>query len=218
MPLNIIDGLTRVLVNNIAAKQKGKAVKKQQDKDIVEISATLKHNANELHRNTLMLFDISDTGAANSARYEKTDDVRCNELARECIDYAQNLFDIDDIQFETELPDDFSIRSNHLYMMRTIRELLYNAAKFSDGQHISIRIKQTETTVRFVIEDVGPGLQKNAEELFFVPFTKIDDSVEGLGLGLPLCKRHITSLGGDLIYDENYQQGCRFTIEMPKDL
>ena len=217
MPLNIIEGLTRVLVNNIAAKQKGKAVKKQQDKDIVEISATLKHNANELHRNTLMLFDTSDTGAANSARYEKTDDVRCNELARECIDYAQNLFDIDDIQFETELPDDFSIRSNHLYMMRTIRELLYNAAKFSDGQHISIRIKQTETTVRFVIEDVGPGLQKNAEELFFVPFTKIDDLVEGLGLGLPLCKRHITSLGGDLIYDENYQQGCRFTIEMPKE-
>lgn len=206
-----------VLVNNIAAKQKGKTAKKQQDKDIDEISATLKHNANMLHRNTLMLFDSSDTGAANSARYEKTDDVLCNDLARNCIDYAQKLFDIDDIQFETELPDNLSIRSNHLFMMRTIRELLYNAAKFSDGQHISIRIKQTETTIRFIIEDVGPGMPKNAEEMIFVPFTITDDLAEGLGLGLPLCKRHITSLGGDLIYDENYQQGCRFTIEMPKD-
>ena len=75
---------------------------------------------------------------------------------------------------------------------------------------------QTDATVRFVIEDVGPGLPKNAEELIFVPFTKIDDLAEGLGLGLPLCKKHITSIGGDLIYDENYQQGCRFIVELPK--
>ena len=215
-PLNIIEGLTNVLVNNITAKQKSKATKKQEDKDINEISATLKHQSNHLLRNTLMLFDTSDTGAANSARYEKKDDVLCNELARDCIDYAQKLFSIEDILFETELPDDLSIRSNHLYMMRTIRELLYNAAKFSDGQHISVRLMQTESTVRFVIEDVGPGLQENAEKFIFEPFTKIDDLAEGLGLGLPLCKRHITSLGGDLIYDENYQQGCRFIIEMPK--
>ena len=216
-PLNIIEGLTRVLVNNIAAREKGKAAKKQEDKDINEISATLKHQSIHLLRNTLMLFDTSDTDAANSERYERKDDVVCNELARDCIDYAQKLFSIEDIQFETELPDDFSIRSNHLYVMRTIRELLYNAAKFSDGQHISVRLMQTETMVRFVIEDVGPGLQEKAEELIFVPFTKIDDLAEGLGLGLPLCKRHITSLGGDLIYDENYQQGCRFIVALPKN-
>ena len=215
-PLNIIEGLIRVLVDNIAAKEKGKATKKQQNKGIDDIYATLKHHSNQLHRNTLMLFDSSDTGAANSARYNKTDDVLCNELVRGCVDYAQNLFSIGVIKFETELPDDFSIRSNHLFMMRTIRELLYNAAKFSDGQHISIQLKQTETMVIFIIEDVGPELPKNAEELIFMPFTKVDDYSEGLGLGLPLCKRHITSLGGNLIYDESYHEGCRFIIELPK--
>ena len=216
MPLNIIEGFTRVLVNSIAAKQKGKASQKQQDKDINEISDTLNFQSNHLLRNTFMLFDTSDTDADNSKRYAKTDDILCNKLAQECIDYAQKLFSIEDIQFETELPDDFSIRSNHLYVMRTIRELLYNAAKFSDG-NITIHLSQTDTTVRFLIEDVGPGLPKNAEELIFVPFTKIDDLAEGLGLGLPLCKRHITSLGGDLIYDENYLQGCRFIVELPKE-
>ena len=215
-PLNIIEGLTNVLVNNIAARQKGQAAKKQQDKDINEINATLMHQSNHLVRNTLMLFDTSDTGAANAARYKKTDDVLCNELARGCIDYAQKMFSNEDIHFETELPDDFSIRSNHLYVMRTIRELLYNAAKYSDGQHISVRLMQTETSVRFIVEDIGPGLPQNAEELIFIPFTKIDDLAEGLGLGLPLCKKHITSLGGDLIYDENYQQGCRFIVQLPK--
>ena len=39
---------------------------------------------------------------------------------------------------------------------------------------------------------------------------------EGLGLGLPLCKRHANSLGGDLTYDTSYHNGCRFTLELPK--
>lgn len=215
-PLNIIEGLTRVLVNNIAEKHKGKATKMQQNKDLNEINTTLKHHSNQLLRNTLMLFDSSDTEVANTAHYEKTDDVLCNKLALVCISYAQKYYNIEDIRFETELPDNFSIRSNQLYLMRTIRELLFNAAKFSDGQHISIRIKKTDATVRLIIEDVGPGLPNNSEELIFVPFTKVDDLSEGLGLGLPLCKRHITSLGGNLIYDDNYQQGCRFIVELPK--
>jgi signal transduction histidine kinase len=213
-PLNTIEGLTRVLVDNIAARNKGKATKKQKDKDLNDVMATLQYDTHRLLRYTQMLFDSSDVEV--SSRYEKKDDVLCNELARECINYAQKYYNID-VQFETELPDNFSIKSNYHFIMLSIRELLYNAAYYSDGDNISLRIKQTEATVRFIIEDVGPGLQSGAEELLFVPFTKVDDLTEGLGLGLPLCKKHITSLGGELIYDESYQQGCRFIIEMPKE-
>lgn len=55
-----------------------------------------------------------------------------------------------------------------------------------------------------------------AEGLIYKPFVKIDNLSEGLGLGLPLTKRHALTLGGDLIYDETYHEGCRFIIEMPK--
>ena len=51
----------------------------------------------------------------------------------------------------------------------------------------------------------------------FQPFTKIDDLSEGLGLGLPLAKRHAISIGGDLFLDKSYHGGCRFIIEMPKE-
>ena len=47
-------------------------------------------------------------------------------------------------------------------------------------------------------------------------FTKHDDLSEGLGLGLPLAKRHAISLGGNLTYDANYKEGARFVITMPK--
>lgn len=213
-PLYTIEGLTRVLVDNIATRNKGQATKKQKNKDLNDVMATLQYDTHRLLRYTQMLFGSSDVEV--SSRYEKKDDVLCNELARECINYAQKYYIID-VHFETELPDNFSIKSNYLFIMLAIRELLYNAAYYSDGDNISLRIKQTEAAVRFIIEDVGPGLQSGAEELLFVPFTKVDDLSEGLGLGLPLCKKHITNLGGELIYDESYQQGCRFIVEIPKE-
>ena len=108
------------------------------------------------------------------------------------------------------------ILTNHLYLMRTIRELLYNGAKYSDGEHIHLYVTETATTVNFTIEDTGSGLPDDADDLLYKPFIKIDDLSEGLGLGLPLSKRHAMSLGGDLVYDKDYRDGCRFIVEMPK--
>lgn len=101
--------------------------------------------------------------------------------------------------------------------MRTLREMLYNAAKYSDRQHIVLRLTQTDTTVCFIIEDIGPGLPENSKELIFTPFTKVNDLTDGLGLGLPLCKAHMEGLGGNFIYDDSYRQGCRFIAEIPKE-
>ena len=50
----------------------------------------------------------------------------------------------------------------------------------------------------------------------FMPFTKVNDLSEGLGLGLPLSKRHVQNLGGELTLDTTYREGCRFVIELPK--
>ena len=100
--------------------------------------------------------------------------------------------------------------------MRTLRELLFNAAKYSDGQHIMLRISETISTIRFTVEDVGPGIPSDTLGMIFKPFVKVDELSEGLGLGLPLAKRHALSLGGDLIYDVDYHDGCRFILEVPK--
>jgi len=39
---------------------------------------------------------------------------------------------------------------------------------------------------------------------------------EGVGLGLPLARRHAKHLGGKLTIDPDYHDGCRIVIEMPK--
>jgi signal transduction histidine kinase len=212
MPLNIIGGLTSVLRSRLATRDKNKTVS---DDELKNITSTMKYNAVHLHRMMLMLYDSSDTGSDLSI-YERNDNIACNALARECVDYTQNHFSNVEIHFQTKLPEEVTIVSNHLFLMRTVREVLYNAVKFSDGKNVTLRVTQTSTTVRFIIEDSGPGIPEESEDFIFQPFVKATDLSEGLGLGLPLSKRHATSLGGDLIYDANYHDGCRFIVEMPK--
>ena len=99
--------------------------------------------------------------------------------------------------------------------MRSLREILYNAAKYSDGQHVSLRISHTENTILFIFEDTGPGIAEEYLEQVFVPFSKVNDLSEGLGLGLALAKRHVENLGGTLTLDTSYHEGCRIIIELP---
>jgi signal transduction histidine kinase len=70
--------------------------------------------------------------------------------------------------------------------------------------------------VRFIVEDKGPGIKDKTPMAIFRPFTKVDDLMHGLGLGLPLCKRYALSLGGDLSFDIDYLEGARFVLEVPK--
>ena len=216
-PLNIIEGFADVLHNNIVMRSNGANRQQQfEEENLNDVTGTMKYNAIYLKRMVLMLYDSSSDTGADDLMGNRTDEVSCNEVAREAIDYTLGHFQRLNVKLLTELSDAFQILTNRLYLMRTIRELLYNAAKYSDGKHIMLVISQTDTTVRYTFQDVGPGLPENADELFYKPFLKTDDLSEGLGLGLSLCKRHALSLGGDLIYDSTYRDGCRIILELPK--
>lgn len=174
------------------------------------------HNAQLLNRMVLMLFDSSARGTTEELYSNKDEEVSCNEVAHESMTETLEHFPDLTFLFATDLPDDFCINTSRLYLMRSIRELLYNAAKYSDGQNVTLRVSEYESKVRFIVEDTGPGIPEEDCSRLFEMFTKVNDLSEGLGLGLALAKRHIQNLGGDLFYDTVYQGGCRFVIELPK--
>ena len=216
-PLNIITGFADMLNDTIARQSKSNAaLSPAEEENLIDMAGMMKHNALHLKRMIIMLLDSSSPTGDEKLITNRSEEVSCNEVARECIDYTVGHFPLLKVNFETELSDDVHILTNRLYLMRTIRELLYNAAKYSDGENVSLHVSQNNTYVLFIVQDVGPGLSDQVEEFIFKPFVKIDNLSEGLGLGLPLTKRHALFLGGDLIYDETYHEGCRFIIEMPK--
>lgn len=216
-PLNIVIGFAQVLRDSLETKTDNTDSQYAlQDEEMADITKTIKHNASHLNRMVLMLYDSSDTGISQELQAHADENILCNEIARKCINYTKTYFPDIPVHLETELPDNLCIRSNSLYLMRTIRELLYNAAKYADGK-LTLRVTQTADTVRYIVEDVGPGIPEATQEAIFKSFAKADDLSEGLGLGLPLAKRHAISLGGDLTLDNSYHNGCRFIVEIPKN-
>lgn len=216
-PLSIITGFANMLLDSITAKRAGDEKKVISADYLTEICASMKHNAIHLKRMVLMLFDSAETETSSSEGllYNRSDEMSCNALARKCVDYTRSHYPDQQITFDSELPDTTYILSNHLFLLRTIRELLANAVKFSDGQHIRLCLTETETTVRFIVEDEGPGLPE-ALDLTLKPLVEMDDQLECSGLGLPMACRHAKGLGGSLIHDTSYLNGCRFILEMPK--
>ena len=215
-PLNIVMGFADVLGESLAAQQDSASQSLLQDAELADITETMTHNAIHLRRMVQMLYDSSEYGTSQELFSRKSEYVTINNIAQECIEYTRERFPKTTINFESNIPPRAVVKTNHLYLMRTLRELLFNAAKYSDGQHIMLRISETISTIRFTVEDVGPGIPSDTLGMIFKPFVKVDDLSEGLGLGLPLAKRHALSLGGDLIYDVDYHDGCRFILDVPK--
>ena len=215
-PLNIVMGFADVLGESLAAQQDSASQSLLQDAELADITETMTHNAIHLRRMVQMLYDSSEYGTSQELFSGKSEYVTINNIAQECIEYTRERFPKTTINFESNIPPRAVVKTNHLYLMRTLRELLFNAAKYSDGQHIMLRISETISTIRFTVEDVGPGILSDTLGMIFKPFVKVDDLSEGLGLGLPLAKRHALSLGGDLLYDADYHDGCRFILEVPK--
>ena len=206
-PLNIIMGFAQVMKDS-----KG-VLPEEEAKSITDM---MKHNAIMLYRMVQMLFDCSARGTTEELYANKNEVVICNEIARESITNIQEQYPEMPMRFSSDVPDDFSITTNRSYLRKSIHEILYNAVKYSDGQNISLRVSEIGSKIRFIFEDTGPGIAEEECSHLFEMFTKVNDLSEGLGLGLPLARRHIRNLGGDLFIDLDYQKGCRFIIELPK--
>lgn len=212
-PLNVIMGYAQILNSSRMSILPCDCVSEE---EIKSLAATMEHNSKLLTRLILMLLDSSDATFSETAISRNRETVPANTAMMEMVDYVMQLYpDLRVIGFETEVPDDLLITTNRQFLQYSLAEVLLNAAKYSDGQHIMTRITRTDTTIRFIIEDTGKGIAEADRERIFKFFTKVDDFSEGLGLGLPLTRRHVENLGGKFWLDNSYHDGCRFIFEFP---
>ena len=207
-PMNIVMGFAQVMESNFDTFPK---------EEVQSLAGLMFIESRKLRRMVQMLFDISEMGESAELNNKQFEVISCNEAARKSVADTHKRFPLT-VAFETTIPDSLCVRTIRLPFMHSLRELLYNAAKYSDGQHVSLHVSGTDEYVQFVIEDTGTGIPAEHLEQMFRPFSKIDDLSEGLGLGLPLALRHVTNLGGTLTLDTNYTQGCRYIIRFPSTI
>lgn len=108
-------------------------------------------------------------------------------------------------------------------LSQVIGNLLNNAVKFSHQGLIIVRAQRVDThsgsvTVRFAVEDQGPGIDQALRERLFNLFEQKDSSLtreyDGLGLGLALSQRLVSLMGGEIGVESAPGQGSCFWFKV----
>ena len=151
----------------------------------------------------------------------KNDTFSPNVVCQNAIDFT-NIHLLKDkpnvgAKLKSELPDTFDMKSDFHGVDKVIRELLRNAAKFTDGGGILLNVMETENgMVRFMVSDTGSGIGQDYVDHIFHPHVQKEHDVKMTGMGLSICNRIAKLLGGTLTYDDTYRSGSRFIFDVPK--
>lgn len=97
--------------------------------------------------------------------------------------------------------------------------LLSNGIKYG-GRPPHLRLGATARSdgmVRFWVRDNGPGLTPEQQAKLFTPFTRLNHTASGHGLGLSIVKRIVERLGGEVGVesDGSPQSGSLFYFTLP---
>ncbi len=121
------------------------------------------------------------------------------------------------LQFRLERGDaDVCIMSSRTNMRQVVSNMMNNACKFTKAGSITMGWTATADTVCIYVEDTGVGVKEEDKEKIFSKFYKTDSTTEGAGIGLPLCKKLVTGMGGTIGVESTYGKGSRFEVKLPR--
>jgi signal transduction histidine kinase/CheY-like chemotaxis protein len=124
------------------------------------------------------------------------------------------------------------VRTDQVKLRQVLINLLNNALKFTQEGGVSVNVKleaQTQTTnnidaqaasrrvqqttITFEIEDTGAGIAPDELDSLFEAFVQTKtgkESQEGTGLGLPISRKFVQLMGGDITVSSEVGRGTTF--------
>ena len=204
-PLNIITGFAQVIATPDMAES---------PEERNHISDMMQKSARQV---TVLMDEIIGLSLIDSTENMQKDDETCiNKVLRTLADeYKTYATSETEVKLETELSDNFIIKTNENTLRRIISCLLENATKYTQKGSITIKAQQEGILLKLAVEDTGSGIPENEAENIFGRFVKLDKFKEGIGLGLPLSRKLAEQLGGTIQLDTTYKDGARFIVTLP---
>ena len=152
------------------------------------------------------------------ANYERVDLIQLIEDAIELLSLLNA--NTDDILITKEWPGSaVMVEADAVQVQQVIINLINNSLDALsnhpvDNKNIHLKITvQSKEKVRLSVRDNGPGVAPDDRAHLFEPFfsTKMD----GLGLGLSICRSVASEHGGELHYNAQCQDGSEFFFDLP---
>ena len=114
-----------------------------------------------------------------------------------------------------------ALYSDESKVSQILRNFISNALKFTDRGEIRVKaeLNNEQSTVTFSVADTGLGIALEDQERIFEEFTQVENPVQrkvkGTGLGLPLCRKLATLLGGKIDLVSQVGVGSTFSLTIP---
>ena len=126
------------------------------------------------------------------------------------------------VELQLNIPSDTWLETDRNFLRSILVALMDNAAKFTDAGFICLEVKPLLPATEIRITDTGIGIHHKDQEAIFGQFRQVDGSssrrVEGMGLGLAMCKKYAEMLGGSLKVESLLGAGSTFILSLPQSL
>jgi PAS domain S-box-containing protein len=120
---------------------------------------------------------------------------------------------------QTAHPDDVLLKADPKRLNQVLTNLVSNAIKYNrEGGDVRVSCAPTgDGNVAVTVQDNGLGIPEDALDKIFEPFERLHHAsgkVEGVGLGLSICKELVNLMDGDLSVRSVEGQGSVFTVTL----
>lgn len=155
----------------------------------------------------------------NQQIYPAATEYNLGEQLCECLLQFETQWEQKQIQISTDIAEDVLVKADRELLYLVWNNLFSNAFKFTEpGGTVTVGLKCQEDCALVLVEDTGCGMSPEVGAHIFEKFYQGDTShaSQGNGLGLPLVKRIIDIIGGEISVSSTPGVGSRFLVKIDR--
>ncbi len=207
-PLNAILGYTSLLLKGLSGP-----LSPTQNRDLSLVDSNARHLLEIIND----ILDISRIEAGRMPLHPSRFGVR--QLIEEVLAELEPLIARAKLELRVEVGKMPPLSADRPKVKQIILNLVTNALKFTTKGGVTVAATRRKDETRIAISDTGIGVAVEDLERIFEDFRQADSSPNrqygGAGLGLSICRRLATMMGGRIELESSLGKGSRFTLVLP---
>lgn len=216
---DIIGFITHELRNPLSTLSLSNEIMKEavKENDLPLINSVLNRFENSIQRMNKMIAGLYESTKVNAGQFLlETSEFNFGEMVQEAISTMSVLQPSFEIMITGE--SNFIVTADRYRLIQVIVNYLSNAIKYSNGnRQVTLTIARDKQSVTVAVKDEGMGITKENLPYIFERFfrAKKTRKIEGIGLGLYLCKQIIRAHKGYVWVESEEGKGSTFYFSIP---